>query len=220
MEIYYQDKDIIVCHKPYGVSSQECDGEGMVTLLSDLTHTQAFAVHRLDVTTEGLMVYALNKESAANLNAQFSERACRKSYIALAHGKPSESVGEMTDLLFHDKRINKSFVVDKKRHGVKDARLEYRLIGYGKTHDGDDASVLKIDLHTGRTHQIRVQLGSRGMPLIGDKKYGARSSGRMLLLSAELELSHPRTGEPLRFALTEDALAVVFDRFTEFTRIE
>lgn len=197
MEIYYQDKDIIVCHKPYGVASEHNGGEGMPDMISALTLTQVFPVHRLDITTEGIMVFALNKQSAASLCAQAADHRLEKSYYAVVHGNTPEH-GEMVDYLYHDKSLNKSYVVKGKRGGAKEARLEYSTIGGGCV-DNSELSLVDIRLYTGRSHQIRVQFASRSHPLYGDRKYGAKSNGKIMLYAHSLGFFHPVSGKRMVF---------------------
>ena len=138
--------------------------------------------------------------AAAELSRVGGSEDFKKEYLAVVRGKPDES-GEYYDLLFKDSRKNKSYVVDRKRRGVKEASLEYvRLASIEK--DGETLSLVRIKLHTGRTHQIRVQFSSRKMPLVGDGKYGGSDnrSDNIALFSRELCIRHPRTGEIMRFS--------------------
>ena len=125
--IIHQDNEIIVCEKPYGVSSQESGGENMVKMLSSLCGGEVYPVHRLDTQTTGLMVYARTKESAASLSRQIADKTFKKEYLCLCHGDISGS-GEMVDFLYHDRVKNKSFVSKTKRGGTKEARLDYTVI--------------------------------------------------------------------------------------------
>lgn len=164
MDILFQDKNIIVCIKPVGVDSEK----GFPLMLREQCNTDIFTLHRLDVNVGGLMVYAKNKHTAAELSKVISEGRMIKEYVALVHGTPEES-GVYEDLLFKDSGKNKVFVVKKMRRGVKSAKLEYKRLTTG------DTSLVHIRLYTGRSHQIRVQFASRGFPLVGDHKYGSRS---------------------------------------------
>lgn len=197
MRIFYQDKDIIVCEKEYGISSQKSDGANMIDIIAELTGTAVFPVHRLDITTSGIMVYALNEKSASSLCAQVASRELEKEYLAIAHGETPEAC-EMVDLLYHDRLSNKSFVVKSKRAGAKEARLELSTLERC-TLDGGVLSLVKIRLHTGRTHQIRVQLSSRSHPLYGDGKYGARDNDKIALYSHSVAFFHPKTHKKMRF---------------------
>ncbi len=197
MKVYYEDKSIIVCEKPYGVSSQDGSGESMIKLLKSHTGCDVFCVHRLDIQTTGVMVYAKNKQSAASLSKEITEGGLIKKYLAVCHGA-CEELGTMQDLLFHNRIKNKTFVVDTKRKGAKDASLSYKTL---KTTEVSDKalSLVEILLHTGRTHQIRVQFASRGHSLYGDGKYGARDNDKIALHSYKIEFSHPATKERLSF---------------------
>ncbi len=200
MEILYSDEHIVVCIKPVGVLSQSdsLGGESMITLLSKMFGCEIYPLHRLDKGVSGVMVYAKTKLAAARLSQDIAERRFKKEYLAVVHGVPENS-GEMKDLLFKDSCKNKSFVVDRKRKGVKEASLQYKLI---KT-DGQN-SLVEILLHTGRTHQIRVQFASRKMSLLGDKKYGAIDNFKNIaLFSYRLSFNHPKTNEEMMFKADE-----------------
>lgn len=163
MEILYSDKDLAVCIKPIGMDSEQEVPAALTEQLGGLI----FPIHRLDKAVSGVMVYARTKEAAAILSKQIQQGQFIKEYVAQVHGEVPES-GDWQDLLFKDSRKNKVFVVKRQRTGVKPARLEFTRLTAG------EISLVKIRLHTGRTHQIRVQFASRGFPLVGDHKYGAR----------------------------------------------
>ena len=199
MELIFSDKDILVCVKPCGVLSTDEPG-GMPSLVRDAlgdADADVRTVHRLDRVVGGLMVFARSQASAASLSRQITEGSFRKEYLAVVHGCPSPEEGRMDDLLFRDSSENKTYVVKRLRKGVRPAALEYRLEGRS-----EELSLVRIHLLTGRTHQIRAQFSSRGMPLIGDRKYGASSDGcDIALWSCSLSFSHPRTGNPMDFSL-------------------
>lgn len=197
MKIYYIDKDIVVCEKPYGVSSQLSNGENMISLLSAELGAEVFPVHRLDTTTTGLMVFALNKVSAARLSDSVAKGELFKEYYAIVHGK-LQPQGELNDLLYHDRIRNKSFVVKTERKGAKRAQLFYETLK-AECIEGKELSLVKIKLITGRTHQIRVQFANIGAPLYGDGKYGAKDNGRIHLHSSMLSFKHPTKKEDMRF---------------------
>jgi len=163
MEILYHDTGIAVCIKPVGLDSQS----EVPDALSQKLGGTFLPVHRLDKNVGGVMVYARTKEAAAMLSAAIQAGTMVKEYIALVHGTPPET-GDWEDLLWKDNQKNKVYVVKRPRGGVKKARLEYRRLS------GGEESLIHVRLHTGRTHQIRVQFSSRGYPLVGDHKYGAR----------------------------------------------
>lgn len=195
--IIYQDEDIVVCEKPYGVSSQRSDKENMVDILTEITGTTVYPVHRLDIQTTGLMVYAKNEKSAGALSTQIADRVFEKEYFCLCHGDISKN-GEMIDFLYHDRIKNKSFVTKTKRNGAKEARLKFKLIC--KKQAGEcELSLVHVKLFTGRTHQIRVQFASRGYPLLGDGKYGARDNEKIHLHSTRIAFLHPKTKKPQEF---------------------
>lgn len=188
MEILYSDKDIVVCIKPVGIDSEK----QMTELLKRELCGDFYPVHRLDMNVSGVMVYARNRNSAAVLSKIIQDHQMIKEYVAMVHGTVDES-GDWEDLLFKDSRKNKIFVVNKMRNGVKKARLEFtRLSCNGQT------SLVHIRLHTGRSHQIRVQFSSRGFPLIGDHKYGSRSEHLAPLLYS-CRISFPYRGKITSF---------------------
>ena len=163
MEILYSDRDIAVCIKPVGL-----DAEHQVSqALGDALGGQFYPVHRLDQNVGGVMVYARNSQTAAALSQAIQAGAMVKEYVALVHGTPPER-GDWEDLLWKDSRKNKVYVVKRERGGVKKARLEFTRL------TDENPALVRIRLHTGRSHQIRVQFASRGFPLVGDRKYGAR----------------------------------------------
>lgn len=202
IKILYEDKHIIVCIKPAGALSQADNGgaDNMPDMLKELCGAnEIYPLHRLDREVGGVMVYAKTKAAAAALSRDIAERRFEKEYSAWVHEKPQADRGEMRDLLFKDSKRNKSFTVKRMRKGVKEALLEYRLLKTA-TSDGKNYSLLAIKLHTGRTHQIRVQLSSRGMPICGDRKYGARDSFNGILLRCrKISFVHPVTGEKMSF---------------------
>lgn len=164
MELLFHDKDLVVCIKPVGLDSEH----QVPAVLKEALGGEIFPVHRLDLNVGGVMVYARSKAAAAALSRTIQENAMVKEYVAMVHGQPPES-GDWEDLLWKDSSKNKVFVVKRMRGGVKKARLEFKRLSAGET------SLVRIRLHTGRSHQIRVQFSSRGFPLVGDHKYGSRS---------------------------------------------
>ncbi len=163
MELLYADRRIAVCVKPVGLDSEKA----LPAALGEELGGEFFPVHRLDKAVGGVMVFARSRPAAAELSALIQAGRMEKEYVALVHGTPPEQ-GDWTDLLFKDSRKNKVYTVQRMRRGVKQARLEFRCLRPGPT------SLVRIRLHTGRSHQIRVQFASRGFPLVGDRKYGAR----------------------------------------------
>ena len=199
MKILYNDSDIAVIVKPYGVSSQKSEGENVPDLIEQKLNKQAFPVHRLDRTTGGVMVYALNSRSAAHLSKQITENRFKKEYLAVVKGELQENTGTMTDLLYYDKQKNKAYVVKKERKGVKKAILHYEVLKVFEQND-TTYSLLKIALETGRTHQIRVQFASRGFPLCGDRRYGSKENLKNISLwSHTLSFNHPKTNKLLAY---------------------
>ncbi len=174
----------VVCVKPRGVLSQSgaparaC----MTSLLEAQLGAAVYPVHRLDREVGGVMVYAKTSQAAAELSSMIRQGKLQKEYLAVVLGCPQPPCGAMTDLLYHDKGRNKTYVVKRARKGVREARLLYRLL-----ETGEGRSLVQIRLLTGRTHQIRAQFASRGLPLAGDGRYGG-GHGEIQLWSARLTM--------------------------------
>lgn len=199
MEILFEDAHIIVCIKPASLSSESTpDQKGFADLLASQNGGYIGVVHRLDLGVGGVMVYAKTKEAAARLSRDVQEHRFEKEYLAVIHGIPDAPSAILRDLLFHDRRLNKSFAVTRERAGVKEAILDYTLLNSAESEFGT-LSLVRVKLHTGRTHQIRVQFASRKHPLVGDGKYGARDRAPIALFSTRLAFSHPKTGEHMTF---------------------
>lgn len=211
MEILHLDNRIAVCVKPAGVLSTDEPG-GMPQLLREqLGDTQACVrtVHRLDRMVGGLMVMARSVKAASLLSQQIREGDFQKEYLAVVQGVPPEQEGQMQDLLWRNREERKSYVVAEPGPNVQMAELEYRVLAENGTE-----SLVHIRLHTGRTHQIRCQFASRGMPLLGDRKYGTPQEHSIALWSCLLRFTHPQTGERmLFFHLPPDAEP--WNRFTD-----
>ena len=145
------------------------------------------------------MIYSKREDMTGKLSALVQSGDYKKTYLAVVHGVPEEAEGEMRDLLYHDKQKNKSFVVAKSRAGVKEALANFRLIESVKREDGEEMSLVEVELVTGRTHQIRVQFASRKMPLVGDGKYGSRDNrATCALWSHKVEFTHPVTKQKIQ----------------------
>ena len=216
MNILYEDASIVVLDKPAGLTSEG----GVPAALRQLWNApDAFVgvVHRLDTGVSGLMVFAKTQKAAAELSRQITQSqnayAVRdgraegraeepqfiKQYRAVIAGRPDEALpaeGTLRDWLFKDSRKGRVFPVSRPRKGVREAVLEYCIL---KT--AGEMSLAGITLHTGRTHQIRVQFAARKHPLSGDGKYGSRVKGDIALQSCGLQFRHPDTGRPLQFSL-------------------
>ena len=187
MEILYESRELAVCVKPVGLESQAQVPEELKQQLGG----DFFPVHRLDQNVGGVMVYARTKGAAAALSRLIQENTMVKEYVAMVHGTPEET-GDWEDLLFKDSSKNKVFVVKRMRGGVKKARLEYRRLTQGET------SLVRIRLHTGRSHQIRVQFASRKFPLVGDHKYGSKDEAMAPMLFSCC-ITFPWKGQEMRF---------------------
>ncbi len=210
LNILFEDENLIVLIKPVGVSSED----GMLKLIREhLGDDNAYIgiVHRLDTAVSGVMVYAKTKTAAADLSAQIQNGSFIKIYLAVASGRPNKTADIYEDLLFKDSTKNKSFVVKRERKGVKKASLEYEIKNECVL-DGTPATLVKIRLHTGRTHQIRVQFSHRKMSLLGDKKYGSRVDCPIALFSHSITFTHPATKEEMCFEATPQNV-FPFDKF-------
>ena len=180
MKILYSDAAIAVVIKPVGLDSEQ----EVPQAIRDTLGGEVFPLHRLDKNVGGVMVFARTKEAAARFSRLIQEGQLVKEYVAMVHGTPPEN-GDWTDFLFKDSSKHKVFVVKKERKGVKKARLEFRCLTEGET------SLVHVRLHTGRSHQIRVQFASRGFPLVGDHKYGSRDEATVpMLFSCRLTFPH------------------------------
>ena len=178
-DVLYEDRDVLAVAKPPHVLSQKSES-GEDSILEYLNSYAdgawtSYPVHRLDRGTGGVMIVAKNKSSAAALSALASGDGMKKEYLATVHGK-LEGSGTLENYLYFDRKRNKSFPVkDSSRRGVKRALLDYEAVAHGECAAGE-VTLVKIRLHTGRTHQIRVQMAAAGHPLLGDGKYGGRDN--------------------------------------------
>lgn len=188
MEVLYSDKNMVVCIKPVGLDSEK----QVVEILQEQLKGEIYPLHRLDMNVGGVMVYARHSRSAALFSKMIQDHEMIKEYVAMVHGVvPECEVWE--DYLFKDSRKNKVFVVKKMRKGVKQAKLEYKRLGIE-----NDTSLVRVRLHTGRSHQIRVQFASRGFPLVGDHKYGSKAKTVSPMLFS-CRLSFPYEGKTYSF---------------------
>lgn len=233
--VLFEDENIIVAEKPAGMESQATRKlePDMVSEIRKHIHKLSTSpsgkkgepyvgvIHRLDKPVGGIMVYAKTRQAAASLSRQVQDGTMKKTYLALVCGKPVDNVGNFVDFLLKDEKANYSRVVEKGTEGGKEARLSYRTVSLGKA-DGRDAALVEIDLHTGRHHQIRVQFASRGIPLVGDEKYGSgREPGRrpepLALYAGCLEFLHPVSGRQMRFSRRPSSGA--FRRYEELETV-
>ena len=196
MDIIYHDRDILVCIKPAGVKSTDEPGGLPELLRKELGDPNANlrTVHRLDQAVSGLMVLATRAKAASELSRQMREGEFHKEYLAVVHGSLPET-GTFTDLLLRNKQERKTYVVDAPGKDVQEAVLDYIRLA-----EAEGLSLVKVNLRTGRTHQIRCQFSSRGYPLVGDKKYGRGEDCPIALWSYRLTFAHPYSGETMEFA--------------------
>ncbi len=196
MELIYVDESVVVCIKPSGVKSTDEPG-GVPELVRQALgdpKAQVRTVHRLDQVVSGLMVLARTEAAASELSRQIRENEFSKLYLAIVHGQP-EQEGTLRDLLYRDKARRMTMVAQEMAKGVQEAVLDYRVLS-----SNDNMSRVRIRLHTGRTHQIRVQFASRGYPLVGERKYSLLEDGCTIALwSHQLGFQHPVTGGEMIF---------------------
>ncbi len=205
LHVLYCDNDLLVCEKPVGVLSEPGRGANLPALASEWLAAKGEdptvrTVHRLDKAVGGLTVLARTQAAAASLIDQIAARTAEKEYLAVLRGVPEAEEATLEDLLFHDSRTNKTFVVARPRKGVREAKLSYRVLGRAESEYGP-LSLVRVKLHTGRTHQIRAQFSHRGLPLLGDLRYGSRAAHGPALFSCLLAFDHPVTGKRMQFEL-------------------
>ena len=230
-EILYEDAQLIVCYKPAGIATQtkELGQKDMVSILSNHIAQEGTGqpfigvVHRLDQPVEGVMVFAKTKQAAAKLSAQMKDHSFGKKYYArvqLTEGKTfAEATGHATegtlrDWMQFDRKENKSCVVEQPRkeqknvnskNGVQEALLDYRVIK-----EEEKTALLDITLHTGRHHQIRVQLAHLGTPICGDHKYGNAAGGMPELCSYHIDFIHPVSGKTMTYDIKPKNFGIAF----------
>ena len=207
MKVIYEDNHIIVVEKKPNIPSQ-ADKTGdidMLTLVKDYIkkkynkpgNVYLGLVHRLDRPVGGVMVFAKTSKAASRLSDQVRQKAFKKEYLAVVDGKIEDKVGTLEDYLYKDERNNISKVVNKGKKNAKFAKLDYDVIKYDEV---KNLSLVKVNLHTGRHHQIRVQLSNFGHSIFGDQKYGTRGKGKQIALWAyKLTIEHPITKEKMTF---------------------
>ncbi len=206
-KILYEDNHVIVVVKPVNIPSQsdKTGDEDMLTIIKKYIKEKynkpgevyLGLVHRLDRPTGGIMVFAKTSKAASRLSEQVRENKMHKKYICIVDGKMENNHGTMRDYLLKNEKTNTSKVVKEQVKNSKEAVLDYEVIKYNKE---INMSLVKVDLHTGRHHQIRVQFASRGHSLSGDQKYGIRGKGKGLALWAySLSFIHPTTKEVMQF---------------------
>lgn len=198
MEFLYVDEQIVVCVKPARVLSTDEPG-GLPELVRQALgdpKADVRTVHRLDRVVSGVMVLARSAAAASELSRQIREDHFHKEYLAVVHGCPGESRGTFRDLLGRDKARRMTFVAAQPGKGIQEAVLSYQVLNRQ-----EDMTRVRVLLQTGRTHQIRVQFASRGMPLVGERKYAVLNDPcEIALWSAKIGFTHPGTGEWVEFA--------------------
>ncbi len=214
LNIIYEDNHIIVVEKLVNVPSQ-ADKTGDIDMLTIIKQyikekynkpgdVYLGLIHRLDRPVGGVMVFAKTSKAASRLSEQVRVKQFKKKYLVICNGKMEQDKGELQDYLLKNERTNISKVVVKNTKNSKLAILDYEVLKYDKELN---LSVLKINLHTGRHHQIRVQLASRNHSIYGDNKYGGRGHGKQIALWAyELSIIHPITKEEINFKVIPEKI--------------
>ena len=221
MEILYKSKNCIVINKPAGMPVEpDLSRDPDAMTLSSLhlkekgENGELWLVHRLDRVVGGLVVFARNKKSAAELSRLFSEHKLLKEYYAVVEGELLGE-GEMRDYIYKDAQASKAYIVDRKRNGVKEAVLNYKHLETQITERGA-RSLLSISLLTGRYHQIRAQLASRRHPLVGDGKYGSTDKGARMPALFAFHLSFSLFSERVDIKIMPDKGAYPFGLWRNF----
>ena len=214
MKVLYEDNHIIVVEKEPNIPSQ-ADKTGDIDMLSLVKQyvkekynkpgeVYIGLVHRLDRPVGGIMVFARTSKAASRLSEQIRNKTFKKKYLAVVDGKFENKKGSLEDYLYKDERNNISKVVNKDNRNAKLAKLDYEVVTYNEV---KNLSLLKINLHTGRHHQIRVQLSNFGHSIFGDQKYGTRGQGKQIALWAyKLTIEHPITKEKMTFTDLPDSI--------------
>lgn len=214
LKVLFEDNHIIVVEKKPNIPSQadKTEDEDMLTIVKQYIkekynkpgNVYLGLVHRLDRPVGGVMVFAKTSKAASRLSEQVRSKIFKKKYLAVVDGKLEQQLGTLEDYLYKDERLNMSRVVSKDKKNAKLAKLDYKVLKYNEV---KNLSLLEIDLHTGRHHQIRVQLANFGHSIFGDQKYGSRGQGKQIALWAyELTIEHPITKEKITFKDLPEAI--------------
>lgn len=207
LKIIYEDNHIIVVEKPPNIPSQS-DKTGDMDMLTIIKkyikekynkpgNVYLGLVHRLDRPVGGVMIFAKTSKAASRLSNQVREKVFKKEYMAVVDGKFTKKEGTLVDYLYKDERNNISKAVNKDKKNAKKAILDYKVLVYNEV---KNLSLIKINLHTGRHHQIRVQLSNFKHSIFGDQKYGTRGRGKQIALWAyKLTIEHPITKKKMEF---------------------
>ena len=207
LKVLYEDNHIIVVEKPPNIPSQgdKTNDENMLDIIKGYIkekynkpgNVYVGLVHRLDRPVGGVMVFAKTSKAASRLSEQVRNKIFKKEYLAIVDGKLENKSGTLEDYLLKNEKNNMSKVVPENTKNAKYAKLDYEVLKY----DSDiNLSVLKVLLHTGRHHQIRVQLANCSHSICGDQKYGTRGRGKQISLWAySLTIVHPITKEEMKF---------------------
>lgn len=206
IEIIYEDNHLLVVNKPVNMLTQadNTQDKDLLSIMKEylkVTYNKpgdAYLgmVHRLDRVTGGVVVFAKTSKAASRLSNQIRLNEWKKSYIVIADNIPSKTVGTLTDYLYKDRKTNNTYVSVKNHKNSKKAILNYEHIA-----SFNNKSLIDIDLITGRSHQIRVQLSSRNLPIYGDHRYNksVKKNTQIKLFAYRLEIIHPTLKEEMVF---------------------
>lgn len=215
-KIVHEDRDILVCHKPAGLAVESA-AIGRMDMVSELKNylksPYLGVVHRLDQPVEGLLVFTKNPKAAAALSKQLQQNTLNKEYFAAVCGKPNAESAKLVDYLQKDNKTRTAKVAQKGAADAKEAILTYQVLETMEK-EGASISLLRVNIKTGRFHQIRAQLSHAGMPILGDQKYGNEASLELskkvgainvALCACSLEFKHPASGQKLSFEIKPES---------------
>ena len=204
LNILYEDNHIIVVEKPYNVPTQEDSSKDldMINIIKNYLkekyekpgNVYLGLVHRLDRPVGGLMVFAKTSKAASRLSKQVKDNTFHKTYLAVVHGK-TKNKEKLVDYISKDSKTFSSFI--DKENG-KESILEYENLYYDNK---EDISLIKVNLITGRHHQIRLQMSNINHPLVGDQRYGIQDKKQIMLYAYKIEFIHPIKKEVMKFEL-------------------
>lgn len=219
-DIIYEDNHLLVIIKPHNISVQEDESKDadLLNLLKQFIKTRdnkpgnvfLGLVHRLDRPTGGVMVFAKTSKCASRLTEQLKNHEMKKSYICVTIGKPIQDKARLSCYLVKDEKTNTVSLATKSDYGAKEAKLDYQVLG-----NNAGLSLIKVDLLTGRSHQIRVQMSKQNNTVIfGDFKYGDKAHGGNLALWAYMiQFNHPITKKPMIFKVAPDTQKLPWSLF-------
>ena len=204
LNVIYEDNHIIVVEKPYNVPVQEDSSSDidMITIIKEYLkkkydkkgNVYLGLVHRLDRPVSGLMVFAKTSKAASRLSDSIRKNDFHKEYLAVVHGKVKNE-DRLVDYISKNEKTFSSYIDNK---NGKESILEYKLLYYDNK---EDVSLIKVNLITGRHHQIRLQMSNINHPLYGDQRYGLQDKKQIMLFAYKIRFNHPVKKEKIEFRL-------------------